>query len=56
MRAYCENNHDFVLSRFHGESEVLDESEHGREGDAGWSTEVTVVIEADPRLKPAPAG
>ncbi|MNF74000.1 hypothetical protein D3C84_560210 [compost metagenome] len=32
---------------------MLDESEHGRAGDEGWSTEVAVVIEPDPRLKPA---
>ena len=56
VRAYCEKNRDyrdFVLSRFRGEPQVLDESEHGREGDAGWSTEVTVVIAPDPRLQPA---
>lgn len=56
VRAYCEKNRDyrdFVLSRFRGEPEVLDETEHGREGDEGWSTEVAVVIEPDPRLKPA---
>ncbi|MGV8843537.1 MAG: helix-turn-helix transcriptional regulator [Pseudomonas sp.] len=56
VRAYCEKNRDyrdFVLSRFRGEPEVLDESEYGREGDEAWSTEVTVVIEPDLRLKPA---
>jgi predicted DNA-binding transcriptional regulator YafY len=41
VRAYCEKNRDyrdFVLSRFRGEPEVLDESGHGREGDEGWAT------------------
>ena len=55
VRAFCEKNRDyrdFVLSRFRGEPDVLDVSEHGREEDAGWSSEVIVIIEPDPRLKP----
>ncbi|HEN8703990.1 TPA: WYL domain-containing protein [Pseudomonas putida] len=55
VRAFCEKNRDyrdFVLSRFRGEPDVLDVSEHEREQDAGWCTEVTVIIEPDPRLKP----
>ncbi|HCL3894772.1 TPA: WYL domain-containing protein, partial [Pseudomonas aeruginosa] len=32
--------------------DVLDVSENGREDDVGWSSEVTVIIEPDPRLKP----
>ncbi|KFX68172.1 transcriptional regulator [Pseudomonas taeanensis MS-3] len=55
VRAFCEKNRDyrdFVLSRFRGEPDVLDVSEHVRERDAGWCTEVTVIIEPDPRLKP----
>ncbi|MDN6856773.1 WYL domain-containing protein [Pseudomonas sp. CAN2814] len=55
VRAFCEKNRDyrdFVLSRFRGEPDVLDVSEHVRELDAGWCTEVTVIIEPDPRLKP----
>ncbi|WHV79595.1 helix-turn-helix transcriptional regulator [Pseudomonas aeruginosa] len=54
VRAFCEKNRDyrdFVLSRFRGEPDVLDVSEHVREQDAGWCTEVTVIIEPDPRLK-----
>ncbi|MBH3432645.1 helix-turn-helix transcriptional regulator [Pseudomonas citronellolis] len=54
VRAYCEKNRDyrdFVLSRFRGAPDVLDVSEHGREEDAGWATEVPVIIEPDPRLK-----
>ncbi|MFV3306047.1 helix-turn-helix transcriptional regulator [Pseudomonas sp. NY15181] len=55
VRAFCEKNRDyrdFVLSRFRGEPDVLDVSENGQEEDAGWSSEVTVIIEPDPRLKP----
>ncbi|MGQ9951323.1 helix-turn-helix transcriptional regulator [Pseudomonas aeruginosa] len=55
VRAFCEKNRDyrdFVLSRFRGEPDVLDVSEHVREQDTGWSTEVMVIIEPDPRLKP----
>lgn len=55
VRAFCEKNRDyrdFVLSRFRGEPDVLDVSENGREEDTGWSAEVTVIIEPDPRLKP----
>ncbi|MNP30291.1 hypothetical protein D3C76_1233580 [compost metagenome] len=56
VRAYCEKNRayrDFVLSRLRGEPELLDASEHGREQDDGWNTQVQVIIEPDPRLKPA---
>lgn len=56
VRAYCEKNRDyrdFVLSRFRGEPQVLDASENRREDDEGWSTEMTLVIEPDPRLQPA---
>ncbi len=55
VRGFCEKNRDyrdFVLSRFRGEPDVLDESANGREADLGWSAEVSVVIEPDPRLKP----
>ncbi|RCM97831.1 hypothetical protein PA17_01693 [Pseudomonas aeruginosa] len=54
VRAYCEKNRDyrdFVLSRFRSDPDVLDASENGREEDAGWVTEVPVIIEPDPRLK-----
>lgn len=53
VRAYCEKNRayrDFVLSRLRGEPELLDVSSHGRDGDEGWNTEVTIRIEPDPRL------
>ncbi len=55
VRAYCEKNRDyrdFVLSRFRGELDVLGASDQGREADEGWNSEVDVVIEPDPRLKP----
>lgn len=55
VRAFCEKNRDyrdFVLSRFRGEPDVLDVTEHVREEDEGWSAKVTVIIEPDPRLKP----
>lgn len=55
VRAYCEKNRDyrdFVLSRFRGELDVLGESDQGRDADEGWNSEVEVVIEPDPRLKP----
>ena len=56
VRAYCEKNRayrDFVLSRLRGVPELLDTSDFGREQDEGWNTRVQVVIEPDPRLKPA---
>ncbi len=53
VRAWCEKNQeyrDFVLSRFRGAPEILDESEHGAAGDEGWNTLVDVRVTADPRL------
>lgn len=56
VRAYCEKNgeyRDFVLSRFRGTPELMDEpSEHSRELDAGWNASITVILEPDSRLKP----
>ncbi|WPC03407.1 WYL domain-containing protein [Pseudomonas benzenivorans] len=56
VRAYCEKNgdyRDFVLSRFRGEPGLMDDqSEHSRDLDSGWNTELAVVIEPDVRLKP----
>ncbi|ALZ13987.1 WYL domain-containing protein [Pseudomonas aeruginosa] len=56
VRAYCEKNRDyrdFVLSRFRGIPELMDDqSEHTREDDLGWNTLVPVIIEPDSRLKP----
>lgn len=56
VRAYCEKNRDyrdFVLSRLRGEPDVLDATLNRREDDEGWNTPVEIVIEADPRLRPA---
>lgn len=56
VRAYCEKNRDyrdFVLSRFRGIPELMDDqSQHTREDDLGWNTLVPVIIEPDSRLKP----
>jgi predicted DNA-binding transcriptional regulator YafY len=56
VRAWCEKNleyRDFVLSRFRDIPEILDESEHGVEGDADWNTLVSIRIVPDPRLERA---
>lgn len=56
VRAYCEKNRayrDFVLSRFRGEPDLMDASEHTREQDEAWNTPVTVLIEPDARLSAA---
>ncbi|WP_417780014.1 helix-turn-helix transcriptional regulator [Stutzerimonas xanthomarina] len=55
VRAYCEKNRgfrDFVLSRFRGEPDLMDESENRLEQDEAWNTPVDVVIEPDVRLTP----
>lgn len=55
VRAYCEKNRawrDFVLSRFRGTPDLLDQSPQGRDADPGWNTQVDVILEPDPRLKP----
>ncbi|RLQ23036.1 WYL domain-containing protein [Seongchinamella sediminis] len=55
VRAWCEKNReyrDFVLSRFRDTPEIMDESEHGIDGDREWNTEATIVITPDPRLAP----
>ena len=55
VRAWCEKNQgyrDFVLSRFRGEPEVMDQSEHSAENDAEWQTHLTLEIAPDPRLTP----
>jgi predicted DNA-binding transcriptional regulator YafY len=56
VRAWCEKNQeyrDFVLSRFRDKPEIMEESEHGAEGDEQWNTLITVHITPDPRLNPA---
>ncbi len=56
VRAWCEKNQayrDFVLSRFRGEPEILDDSPHGVDGDDDWHRKVTVRLIPDPRLSAA---
>lgn len=56
VRAWCEKNQgyrDFVLSRFRDVPEIMDESEHGVEGDAEWNEAAVVRITPDPRLSAA---
>ena len=55
VRAYCEKRGeylDFVMSRFRGVPDLLDASEHGREQDSKWNTQVEVVIIPNPCLSP----
>lgn len=56
LRAWCEKSReyrDFVLSRFRGEPELLEKSHHTAAQDAGWNTQVTIILQPDPRLSPA---
>ncbi len=53
VRAWCEKNQqyrDFVLSRFRDTPDIMDDSEHGIEGDSEWNTMVTIRIVPDSRL------
>lgn len=55
VRAWCEKNQeyrDFVLSRFRDTPDIMDDSEHGIEGDVQWNTMVTLRLVPDPRLSP----
>lgn len=55
VRAWCEKNQeyrDFVLSRFRGLPEMLEESPHGVDEDREWNSQVTLRIVPDPRLRP----
>jgi predicted DNA-binding transcriptional regulator YafY len=56
VRAWCEKNleyRDFVLSRFRDVPEIMDDSEHGVEGDEEWNSQVSIRIVPDPRLNRA---
>ncbi|WP_207061639.1 WYL domain-containing protein [Motiliproteus sp. SC1-56] len=56
LRAFCEKSgdyRDFVLSRFRGEPEVLDQSSRSASGDLAWNTQVEVALRPDPRLSAA---
>lgn len=53
LRAYCEKSasyRDFVLSRFRGEPDLLDKSNHTAAQDNGWNTEISIILQPDPRL------
>ncbi|MDE0952624.1 MAG: WYL domain-containing protein [Halioglobus sp.] len=53
VRAWCEKNgeyRDFVLSRFREIPDIMDDSEHGADGDEQWNTFVDLCIVPDPRL------
>jgi len=53
VRAWCEKNQgyrDFVLSRFRGDADILDSSEHGAADDDQWNERVCICIVPDPRL------
>lgn len=52
-RAWCEKNQnyrDFVLSRFRGEADLMDQSDHSAAEDSDWQQIVTLEIKPDPRL------
>lgn len=56
LRAWCEKSgeyRDFVLSRFRGEPELLEKSDRTAAQDVGWNTQVTIILQPDPRLSPA---
>jgi len=56
VRAWCEKNRefrDFVLSRFRGEAELLDASEHSAADDGNCQRRIDVVVTPDPRLSDA---
>jgi len=53
IRAYCEKNRefrDFVLSRFRGQPEIIEQSSHTKEDDESWNKQVEIIIEPDSRL------
>ncbi len=56
LRAYCEKSkgfRDFVLSRFRGVPELMDKTNISPEQDDGWTTEVCLEFQPDPRLQPS---
>lgn len=56
LRAYCEKSkgfRDFVLSRFRGVPELMDKTKISAQEDSGWTTELCLEFQPDPRLKPA---
>ncbi|MCR6650193.1 MAG: WYL domain-containing protein [Cellvibrionaceae bacterium] len=56
LRAWCEKSRgyrDFVLSRFRGVPTLLDKTQHPIEHDVAWNTQITIILQPDPRLTPA---
>jgi predicted DNA-binding transcriptional regulator YafY len=56
VRAWCEKNQDyrdFVLSRFRGTPELMDESQYRSDGDQDWNTVVSLIVKPDDRLNKA---
>ncbi|MBU1619634.1 MAG: WYL domain-containing protein [Gammaproteobacteria bacterium] len=56
LRAFCEKSNgfrDFVLSRFRGVPELMNKTNISAEQDSGWTTELYLEFQPDPRLKPA---
>ena len=56
VRAWCEKNgdfRDFVLSRFRGTPETMDQSDRTAEEDTEWHTWLEIALGPDPRLTPA---
>ena len=59
VRAWCEKNRDyrdFVLSRFRGDADLMDASDHTEADDQAWHTHVTLEITPDNRLTPDQQG
>ena len=55
VRAWCEKNldfRDFVLSRFRGDADLMDQSGYGESDDQDWQTLITLEIRPDNRLTP----
>lgn len=53
LRAWCEKSQDyrdFVLSRFRGAPDVMDKTSHTGQQDKAWNTQVTLILQPDPRL------
>jgi predicted DNA-binding transcriptional regulator YafY len=56
VRAWCEKNQDyrdFVLSRFRGDADIMDDSPHSHGEDLRWHERVTIRVVPDPRLTDA---
>jgi predicted DNA-binding transcriptional regulator YafY len=55
LRAFDEKHQqcrDFVLSRFRGQPEILDNATHNAAQDIGWNSIITMIFSPDSRLSP----